>query len=192
MKNKTKCTLCLFSSISLTPLPHLFPLRLKHTHPNILPRPQSSEAENWIRPTGGEDGTRRTENHRRGRNSAPGRAAQQHKRHFKTPPRSLWYAKCRSLKWLSWQAFIVPETKKWHFSEITFLWIQTHANIKWYKLLTGPLRRRGAHVLVNTHEVTQSSLLAQRCRRPNKKIKNGGTFASSREWRQSSHTVNIL
>lgn len=97
-----------------------------------------------MRPTGKEGrGPREQKTQRRRRSWAAGRAERRHERHLETPPKSLWYAKSRSLKWLSWQAFIVPETKTTHFSEITFLCMR-NAQLQQpsYKLLTGLQQRR--------------------------------------------------
>ena len=97
-----------------------------------------------MRPTGKEGrGPRGQKTQRRRRSWAAGRAERRHERHLETPPKSLWYAKSRSLKWLSWQAFIVPETKTTHFSEITFLCMR-NAQLQQpsYKLLTGLQQRR--------------------------------------------------
>ncbi len=167
----TKKIQTLFSYISLT-LSSLFFLYLPDSQIFFLllnPMMLKTESEQQ------EDGTEtwRTVNHWRGRSSAAGRAKRQHERHFKTPPRSLWYANSRSLKWLPWQAFIVPETKKWHFAETTFLWFRTHGYIKCFKLLTGGCDGRVARSIIFTREVTQSSASAQGFRKWNKTTGSG-------------------
>lgn len=63
-----------------------------------------------------------------------------------------------ALFWLCWKAFIVPETKKWHFSKITFLWTQTYAHIKSFKPLAEPRRlMRSLVFIIVRGEGTRSS-----------------------------------
>lgn len=80
--------------------------------------------------------------------SAAGRAECRHESHFKSALRGVWYAKRGCVKWLSWQAVIVPANKE-RFKELfrkkqkqsknthTGIPLNSNSYIQFYRLQTG-------------------------------------------------------